>query len=65
MHSIRVEIQDSVFDKVIYFLKNLPVNEVKIIDDVAISKKIKQQRFNSISLHTKGFRFDREEANVR
>jgi len=42
MHSIRVEIQDSVFDKVIYFLKNLPVNEVKIIDDLAISKKIKQ-----------------------
>ena len=64
MHSIRLDIKDSVFDKVIYFLNNLPVNEVEIIDDVKISK-IKPQRFSSIRLHTKGFKFDREEANAR
>jgi hypothetical protein len=33
MHSIRVEIQDSVFDKVIYFLNNLPKNEVTIVEN--------------------------------
>lgn len=65
MHSIRIEIQDSVFDKVIYFLKNLPVNEVKVIDDVATSKEVKRPKFNSIELHTKDFKFDREEANAR
>lgn len=33
MHSIRLNIEDSVFDKVIYFLENLPKNEVKIVSD--------------------------------
>lgn len=65
MHSLRLDIQDSVFDKVIYFLNNLPVNEVKIIGDITTLKKTKPQKFSSISLHTKGFRFDREEANAR
>ena len=65
MHTIRVEIQDNVFDKVIYFLKNLPVNEVKVIDDTTTSKETKRAKFNSIGLHTKDFKFDREEANAR
>ena len=65
MHSIRVEIKDSVFDKVIYFLNNLPVNEVKIIDTVVASKNTKPTKLNSIKLHTKDFKFDREEANAR
>jgi len=33
MHSIRLDIQDNVFDKVIYFLNNLPTNEVKIVEN--------------------------------
>jgi hypothetical protein len=33
MHTIKLNIQDSVFDKVIYFLKNLPSNEVEIIEE--------------------------------
>jgi len=33
MHSIRLEIDDSVFEKVIYFLKNLPKDEVKIVEE--------------------------------
>ncbi len=65
MHSIRVEIQDGVFDKVICFLNNLPVNEVKIIDDATTSKETRKLIFNSIGLHTKDFKFDREEANAR
>lgn len=36
MRSIKVEIQDSVFDKVIYFLKNLPRHEVAIVEDKQI-----------------------------
>ena len=34
MHSIRLEIEDSVFEKVIYFLQHLPENEVKIVEDI-------------------------------
>jgi len=33
MHTVKLQIEDSVFDKVIYFLKNLPQNEVHIIDE--------------------------------
>ena len=33
MHSIRLNIEDSVFDKVIYFLQNLPKHEVEIVED--------------------------------
>ena len=33
MHTIKLNIQDSVFDKVIYFLNNLPSNEVQIIEE--------------------------------
>jgi len=37
MHTIKLNIQDSVFDKILYFLQNLPKDEVEIIE----SKEIK------------------------
>ena len=37
MHTIKLNIQDSIFDKVINFLQNLPKNEVEIIEN-GISK---------------------------
>lgn len=37
MHSIRLDIQDSAFDKVIYFLQNLPKSEVRIVEDKQVS----------------------------
>jgi hypothetical protein len=30
MHSIKLDIHDSIFDKVMFFLKNIPANELKI-----------------------------------
>jgi hypothetical protein len=36
MHSLKLNIQDSVFDKVIYFLQNLPKDEVKIVESKSI-----------------------------
>ncbi len=65
MHSIRVDIEDSIFDKVIYFLNNLPVNKIKIIDSSISSDSIKPKKFNSIKLQTKDFTFNREDANAR
>ena len=35
MHTLKLKIEDSVFEKVIYFLQNLPKHEVEIIDDIA------------------------------
>ncbi len=65
MHTIKLNIQDNIFDKVIYFLQHLPKDEVKIIDDTTIIKRQKIDRFNTIKLHTKDFKFDRKEANAR
>jgi len=65
MHSIHLNIEDSVFEKVIYFLQNLPKNEVTIVEDITITKSTKLPKFNSIQLHTKDFNFNREEANAR
>ncbi len=37
MHTVKLKIQDSVFDKVIYFLNNLPSNEVEIVEEKSIA----------------------------
>jgi len=37
MHTVKLKIQDSVFDKVIYFLNNLPSSEVEIIEEKTIA----------------------------
>lgn len=36
MHTLKLNVQDSVFDKVINFLNNLPKNDVEIIEDEVI-----------------------------
>ena len=33
MHRLKLNIQDSVYDKIYYFLSNLPQNEVQIVED--------------------------------
>ena len=38
MHTIKLNVEDSVFNKIIYFLKNLPKDEVSIIEDKIIDK---------------------------
>jgi hypothetical protein len=73
MHTLRLNIQDNVFEKVIYFLRNLPKNEVEIIEDKVIDREVdfiehfssNPKKLNSVSLKTKGFKFNREEANAR
>jgi hypothetical protein len=36
MHTVKLHIEDKVFDKVIYFLRNLPKNEVEIVEDIIV-----------------------------
>jgi len=33
MHTIKLNVQDNVFDKIIYFLQNLPKDEVEIVEN--------------------------------
>lgn len=36
MYTIKLHIEDKVFDKVIYFLQNLPKNEIQIVEDIVV-----------------------------
>jgi len=65
MHSIRLDVNDSIYDKVMFFLNNLPINKVKIIDSSISSDSMKSKKLNSIKLQTKDFNFNREDANAR
>jgi len=60
---VRLEICDNIVDKVMFFLQNLPKSEVKVDIENENYKKIK--KLKSISLKTKNFKFNREEANDR
>ena len=64
MKTIRLDVDESIFDKVMYFLNHLPKKDVKVnIEDDW--KKKNHKKLNAISIKTKGFKFDREEAYVR
>jgi len=38
MHTLKLNIQDSVFDKILYFLQNLPKDEVEIVENSLIKE---------------------------
>ncbi len=64
MKTIRLDVEDSIFDNVMYFLNNLPKKDIKLnIENTKDSNK--KNKLNAISIKTKGFKFDREEAHAR
>jgi hypothetical protein len=65
MHLIRLNVKDSSFDKVISFLKELPQNEIEILEDIKIPADKAGRKFKAISIKTGNFRFDRDKANAR
>ncbi|MDD2449561.1 MAG: hypothetical protein PHS42_05285 [Sulfurimonas sp.] len=73
MRTLTLKIHESIFEKVIYLLQIFSKNEVQIIDESATTSKTdflehrssNIRKLNSISLKTKGFVFNREEANAR
>ena len=64
MKTIRLDVTDSIFDNVMYFLNNLPKKDVKLNIENN-QEDTKKKRLNAISIKTKGFKFDREEAHAR
>ncbi|NWF67005.1 MAG: hypothetical protein HXX81_06010 [Campylobacterales bacterium] len=66
MHTIKLNVQDSIYGHIMFLLKNLNTKELEIVEDKAIAtQKIRKRRLNAICLNTAGFKFDREEANAR
>ena len=62
MKTIHLEINENIFDKVMFFLNNLSKKDIKlrVEDNVSVSKQL-----TSLSLKTKNFKFNRNEANER
>jgi hypothetical protein len=58
MYTLKLNIQDSVFDKIMYFLQNLPKNEVsiiiedKIVNDSSADFNEEGSEVRSFSNHT-------------
>lgn len=63
MQMLKLEVKDTIFEKVMYFLKNLPSSDIKLTVETKPQKS--PRKLNSISIKTKGYKFNREEANER
>ncbi|MDA3937886.1 MAG: hypothetical protein PF693_01075 [Spirochaetia bacterium] len=58
MRTIKLDVNDSIFDKVMLFLNNFSKHDVqKNIEEKRITNKL-----NAISIKTKDFKFNRDEA---
>ena len=62
MKTIRLDVNDNIFDKVMLFLSNLPKKDIQLIIE---EKNYRVKKFKSFSIKTKKFKFDREDANAR
>lgn len=66
MHTIKLNVQDSIYKHIMFLLRNLNTKELEIVEDKTVStQETKKRRLNAISINTKEVKFDREEANAR
>ncbi len=61
MHTLKLEVSDSLLTKVIAFINTLPKSDVKLLS----KQQTNNQIFKSVSIKTKGYKFNRDEANAR
>ena len=61
MHTLKLEVSDSLLTKVIAFINTLPKNDVKLLS----TQQTNNKKFKSVSIKTKGYKFNRDEANAR
>jgi len=65
MYSVRLRVSDRVADKVRWFLGNLPSDDVEVIEDDVLVDTVAQIKLSATTLNTRGWHFDRDEANAR
>lgn len=64
MRTLKIEVKDTVFKKVVAFFNKLPKADFNLlVEDKDLSKIPK--KLNSLSIKTKGYKFNRNEANER
>lgn len=70
MHTIKLNIQDSIYEHIMFLLNGISSKSLEIIEDKAIAKKTYTKDsidlvFDTVNLDMKDFKFNREEANAR
>jgi len=69
MHTVQLKIEDSIYKNVMFLLNNLKLKGFNIKEETNYDTKKKMNGssivFDAISIDTKNFKFDREEANER
>jgi hypothetical protein len=64
LRTLKVEVADTIFDKVVAFFNMLPKTDFKLFVDDKNSLDT-PKKLTSLSIKTKGFKFNRDEANER
>ena len=64
MRTLQIKVKDSLFEKVIAFFNKLPKSDFKLF---TYSETLPDtpKKLNSVSIRTKGYKFNRDEANER
>jgi len=65
MRTLKVKVNDTIFDKVIAFFNKLPQKDVKVSFEDTDDKLQTPKKLTSLSIKTKGYKFNRQEANER
>jgi hypothetical protein len=68
MHTIKLNVQDSIYSHIMFLLNSLNTKELEIVEDKTINIPMEDNFdivFDAVNLDMKDFKFDREEANAR
>ena len=67
MHSLKINVEDNVYSHLKFFLDGLKNKGIEVVEDKIVEKNYIEQKylFNTISIDTSNYKFNREEANER
>ena len=67
MHSLKINVEDNVYSHLKFFSEVLNNKGIEIVEDKIVEKNYIEQKylFNTISIDTSNYKFNREEANER
>lgn len=67
MHSLKINVEDDAYSHLKFFLDGLNNKGIEVVEDKIVEKNSNKTKylFNTISIDTSNYKFDREEANAR
>ena len=67
MHYLKINVEDNVYSHLKFFLDGLNNKGIEVVEDKIVEKNYIEQKylFNTISIDTSNYKFNREEANER